>query len=225
MFFRGTRSAASLKSFITNLLIKPDRFACTVRKNWTRPFQRKSLSRQCLIISVLGLNIPNPILPLQIPQGSSRPAAFPAADATICSDPRDGIWHYPPESENPLSSSPNVGRTCQSKPAPWRERVGVGESGGERRSYLFGRRPELTFCPVRGENFSFSSASTSQTRPRRKISGSGVEKKKTFGGDSQGSETESHPKVSVSDLERGWASTPTRVKKKKTKQTGNVVAI
>lgn len=46
---------------------------------------------------------------------------FPSAKATICSDPRDRIWHYPPESENPLSSSPNVRRTCQSKPAPWRE--------------------------------------------------------------------------------------------------------
>lgn len=36
--------------------------------------------------------------------------------AQIWSDPRDRISHYPPESENPLSSSPNVRRTCQSNP-------------------------------------------------------------------------------------------------------------
>lgn len=94
---------------------------------------------------------------------------------------------------------------------------GGGGVGSAELQLPFGRRPELTFCPVRGENFSFSSASTSQTRPRRKISSSRVvKKKKTFGGDSQDSETESHPNVNVGEFERDWAFFPTtRVKKNK----------
>lgn len=81
--------------------------------------------------------------------------------AQIWSDPRDRISHYPPESENPLSSSPNVRRTRQSNPPA---RSLMGESCTKMQHLLKKKEKlaKLTFC-LFGGNFSFLSVLTSES--------------------------------------------------------------